>query len=374
MRMKKIGISNYAANFNILEISMKWNEYESNYIGMARLNNRSDEYCVHQLEYAKKLFDNHLPIIYNQQHLCKLVGYQEGYVYAVANQSWSFYKIFQIPKKNGGFRTIQEPLPSLKEIQEWIYHEILCNVRISPYAKAYVKGKSIKDNARFHRGQKKVLSMDLKDFFPSIDFKQVLGVFRKLGYRENVAVMLAKLCCVNNSLPQGAPTSPALSNIIACKLDDKIVEYIGKKKIRYTRYADDLTFSGDFNEGDIIKNVQRIANRLGFYVNEEKTRVRKRNQRQEVTGVVVNEKLQLSRKIRKRIRSDIYYIRKYGLESHLEYTDEKRENYLYHLMGMVSYGVFINPYDEKLKEYRSYLNNLLRTRSDIRVPGTIKSE
>lgn len=152
------------------------------------------------------------------------------------------------------------------------------------------------------------------------------------------------------------------------------MEYIGKKKIRYTRYADDLTFSGDFNEGDIIKNVERIANRLGFYVNEEKTRVRKRNQRQEVTGVVVNEKLQLSRKIRKRIRSDIYYIRKYGLESHLEYTDEKRKNYLYHLMGMVSYGVFINPYDEKLKEYRSYLNDLLRTRSDIGISGTIKSE
>ena len=197
--------------------------------------------------------------------------------------------------------------------------------------------------------------MDIKDFFPSIGFKQILNVFRNIGYRENVAVLLANLCCLNNSLPQGAPTSPILSNIIACKLDNKIVDYIGKEKIRYTRYADDLTFSGDFNEGDIIKNVERIANRLGFKINEEKTRVRKRNQRQEVTGIVVNEKMQLSRKIRKRIRSDMYYIQKYGVESHLEHIGEARGNYLYHMMGLISYAAFINPHDENLKEYRLFL-------------------
>lgn len=311
--------------------------------------------CIQQLEYARKLFDNNFPIIYNQVHFCKLVGYTEEYIFAACNQPKKFYRTFFIPKKNGKKRKIDEPLPSLKEIQNWIYQEILCNVKISSYAKAYVRGKSIKDNARFHRKQKKVLSMDIKDFFPSIGFKRVLNVFRNIGYRENVAVLLANLCCLNNCLPQGAPTSPVLSNIIAYKLDSKIVDYIGKEKIRYTRYADDLTFSGDFNEGDIIKNVERIANSLGFKINEEKTRVRKRNQRQEVTGIVVNEKLQLNRRIRKRIRSDIYYIRKYGLESHLEHIGETRENYLYHIIGLVSYAVFINPYDENLKDYRLFL-------------------
>ena len=257
---------------------MKWNEYENNYIQMAKMQGKSEEYCIQQLKYARKLFDNNFPIIYNPLHFCKLVGYTEEYVFAACNQPKSFYRTFFIPKRNGKKRKIDEPLPSLKEIQNWIYQEILCNVKISSYAKAYVKGKSIKDNARFHKRQKKVLSMDIKDFFPSIGFKQILNVFRNIGYRENVAVLLANLCCLNNSLPQGAPTSPILSNIIACKLDNKIVDYIGKEKIRYTRYADDLTFSGDFNEGDIIKNVERIANRLGFKINEEKTRVRKRNQ------------------------------------------------------------------------------------------------
>lgn len=334
---------------------MKWNEYENNYIRKAKMQGKTEEYCIKQLEYAKKLFDNDFPIIYNQEHLCKLVGYKEEYVYAVSNQPKSFYRTYFIPKKNGKVREINEPLPSLKEIQNWIYTNILCNVNISPYAKAYVKGKSIKDNARFHKRQKKVLTMDIKDFFPSIGFKRVLNIFRKIGYRESVAVMLANLCCLNNCLPQGAPTSPILSNIVASELDNKIVEYIGKDKIRYTRYADDLTFSGDFSEGDIIKNVERIANRLGFQINEEKTRVRRRNQRQEVTGIVVNEKMQLNRKVRKRIRSDMYYIQKYGVESHIQHIGEDRKNYLYHLIGLISYAAFVNPYDEELKKYKLFL-------------------
>lgn len=339
---------------------MKWNEYESNYIRMAKLQGKTEEYCILQLEYAKILFDQNLPIIYNQEHLCRLLGYNQEYVYAACNGAKKFYRQFTIDKKNGKKRNISEPLPSLKEIQNWILTEILYSVRVSPYAKAYLRGKSIKENARFHKKQKKVLSMDLKDFFPSIKYGRVLHVFRKMGYRENVAVMLSNLCCLNGSLPQGAPTSPALSNIVARSLDDKIVEYIGKEKIRYTRYADDLTFSGNFKEGDLIKNIERIANRQGFKINEDKTRIRKRNQRQEVTGIVVNEKLQVNRKVRHRIRSDVYYIKKYGLLSHMEHIGESKKNYLYHLIGLVSYATFINPYDEELEEYVTFLKNELR--------------
>ena len=334
---------------------MKWNDYEKNYIAIAKLNGKTDEYCIRQLEYAKKLFDKKLPIIYNQSHLCLLLGYDEEYVYAACNQPREFYRTFYIEKKNGKTRKIDEPLPSLKEIQMWILNEILCNIEISPYAKAYVKGKSIKDNARFHRKQSKVLTMDISDFFPSVSFNRVLHVFRKIGYRENVAVMLTNLCCLEGSIPQGAPTSPMLSNIIASSLDYKIIKYIGKDKIRYTRYADDLTFSGEFKEGDLIKNIERIANREGFWINEEKTRTRYRNQRQEVTGVVVNEKMQINRRLRHKIRSDVYYIRKFGLDSHMEHVGIKRQNYLYYLMGITSYALFINPMDEELKEYVDFL-------------------
>jgi RNA-directed DNA polymerase len=339
---------------------MNWNEYECNYVRMAKLQNKTDEYCIRQLEYAKPLFDMGVPVIYNQQHLCKLIGYSEEYVYSISNSQRKFYRHFKIEKKNGKKRDISEPLPSLKEIQEWILKEILYKIDVSPYAKAYLRGKTIKDNVRFHKNQPQVLSMDLKDFFPSIGYKRVVHLFRRIGYRESVAVMLANLCCLNDSLPQGAPTSPALSNIVAKGLDNKIVEYVSDKKIRYTRYADDLTFSGDFNEGDLIQNVKRIVNRQGFRVNEDKTRVRKKNQRQEVTGIVVNEKLQIDRKIRKRLRSDAYYIKKYGFESHKQHIQEGRVNYLYHLIGLSSYALFINPYDDKMKEYLGIFKAELR--------------
>ena len=103
-------------------------------------------------------------------------------------------------------------------------------IKVSPYSKAYVKGRSVRDNARFHKRQKKVLSMDLQDFFPSITFGRVLNVFRKAGYRESVAVMLANLCSLQNQLPQGAPTSPALSNIIASGLDIAFQTLLKKEK------------------------------------------------------------------------------------------------------------------------------------------------
>lgn len=341
---------------------MNWDEYRNNYIRTAKLKGKTDEYCIEQLEYARKLFDKQLPIIYNQEHLCKLVGYDKIYVYAASNNPNPFYRKFFIKKKNGKLREINEPLPSLKEIQEWILKEILSHIEVSPYAKAYIKGKSIIDNARFHKKQKKVLSMDLSDFFPSIGYNRVLEVFKSAGYRDNVAVMLANLCSLNNQLPQGAPTSPALSNIIAIELDSKIVNNISEKKIRYTRYADDLTFSGDFNEGDVIKSIERIVVQQGFCVNHKKTRVRKRNQRQEVTGIVVNEKMQVCRQIRRKIRNEAYYIKKYGFDSHMEHTKNEKSNHLYYLIGLASYALSINPEDKRMKEYLDIFKGELNNR------------
>lgn len=338
---------------------MNWETYESNYYEIAKIHNKDDSYCIEQLAYAKKLYDSNLPIIYNQEHFCKLVGYSKEYVYSASNSPKKFYRTFFIKKKNGGDREINEPLPSLKEIQEWIYKEILCNIKISPYAKAYVHGKSIKDNAKFHKRQNKVLTIDLKDFFPSICFNKVMKVFFNAGYRKPVAVLLANLCCLDDSLPQGAPTSPCLSNIIASALDDKIVDFVKNKNIRYTRYADDLTLSGDFDEKIVINKIRKIVSSEGYKINPDKTRVRKRNQRQEVTGIVVNEKLQVSRKDRRDFRRVLYYIDKYGLEEHLKYVGNNKNNYIYHLIGKITHASFINPNDERLKVYLEKLRSLI---------------
>ena len=201
---------------------MIWEEYEKNYREIAKLEGKSDDYCINQLCYAKKLFDQGLPIIYSQKHLSLLLGYSLEYLYAVSNSSTKFYRSFNIPKKSGGLRRIDEPLPSLKEIQKWILTEILDCIPESPYSKAYTKGKSVKDNARIHRNQDKILLMDLKDFFGSISFGRVFSLFLKLGYRESVAVMLSNLCCYKNYLPQGACTSPKLANLVAKHMDYRI--------------------------------------------------------------------------------------------------------------------------------------------------------
>lgn len=334
---------------------MDWDNYCLEFQRQAYKAGKSREYCDKWLQYAHKLAARGLPVIYDQKHLCQLVGYRQEYVYAVSNAQEHFYRRYSIPKKNGGSREISEPLPSLKEIQRWILDNILEKVKISVYAKAYVKGKSIRENARFHKKQKILLSLDIEKFFDNIKSERVYHVFRDLGYAENVVVMLTNLCCLDGCLPQGAPTSPALSNIILTGFDDQIGNYIKDKKIRYTRYADDMTFSGDFYPGKIIGFVRRKLDPLGLSLNNEKIRTRRQSQRQEVTGVVVNEKMQLPKSLRKRIRQEMYYIRKYGLESHQQYCEMTKSNYLEHLRGIIQYGLFINPGDRELRSYIDFL-------------------
>ena len=338
-----------------MEDSVDWERYCKEFKNEAYYKGKDEEYCGRWLEYAKKLHENNVPIIYNQEHLCLLLGYQKEYVYAASNSANNFYRNYEIPKKNGGKRKISEPLPSLKEIQRWILDNILTSMQVSVYAKAYINHKSIKDNAKFHKKQKIVLSLDVENFFENITADKVYDVFLSVGYRMDVAVMLTKLCCLEDCLPQGAPTSPMLSNIIMKEFDNVVAKYTGNKKIRYTRYADDMTFSGDFNPGQIISFIKKELNRLGLKLNEGKIRTRCIWQRQEVTGIVVNEKMQLPKVTRKKIRQEMYYIKKFGLESHMEHCNIKKENYIYHLRGKIQYALFINPYDDELKEYLEYL-------------------
>lgn len=339
---------------------MEWIEYKLKFIEVAKKNNKNEKYCRRWLEYAENLWNRGLPIIFTQEHLCALLGYDPVYVYAVSNSPLNFYHCYQIPKKNGGKRDIAEPLPNLKEIQRWILENILYSFKISPYAKAYIKGKSIKDNIRFHRRQKKVLSLDIKDFYNHLTDWMVYQLFIEAGYNEAVGMMLTNLCCLEGCLPQGAPTSAALSNILMKDFDYKIGEFCKCSKIRFTRYADDMTFSGDFNELKIISFVKKNLKGLQLSINEEKTRVRKQGQQQEVTGVVVNYKPQLAKSIRKDIRKNMYYINKYGLQSHLKYIQEERSNYLEHLFGIINYALFINPYDKEMKGYKEDIKKLMK--------------
>ncbi|MBC8574661.1 reverse transcriptase family protein [Jingyaoa shaoxingensis] len=337
---------------------MEWNEYKIAFIEAARKSGKNNAYCEKYLNYAEQLWMHHMPVIYTQEHLCALLGYLPTYVYAAANAPEDFYRQFLIPKKNGGSRMISEPLPNLKEIQEWILKNILYKAEISTYAKAYIPGKSVKDNVRFHRRQKKVLSLDIKAFYDHLTDWMVFQFFIEKGYNEAVAMMLTGLCCLRGCLPQGAPTSAALSNLLMVEFDEKVGLFCKEKKIRYTRYADDMTFSGDFDELEVIRFVRQELKSIGLRLNMKKTRTRKQGQQQEVTGIVVNYKTQLPKSIRKEIRKNMYYIQKFGLESHLEYIGLECRNYREHLLGQIGYALFINPKDQEMKRYKEIIHDV----------------
>jgi RNA-directed DNA polymerase len=334
---------------------MTYSRYELLFRQKATNAGYSEDKIQKCLAYAKPLLERDLPIIYNTTNLCALIGYNKEYIKGVAADPKFFYRSFKIKKKNGKLRLITEPLPSLKEIQLWILENILYHIKVSRYAKAYVKKKTIHENVKYHTQKEKVLSLDLKDFFSSIKREEVEKIFKSLGYSSNVSNLLSKLCCLHEVLPQGAPTSPCLSNIVMRHFDSKVSVYCNGINVKFTRYADDLTFSGSFDEIQITNFIREQLKELDLTLNEEKISIMNNNQRQIVTGIIVNEKLQIAKTDRKKLRLEMYYIEKYGLDSHLVKTKNTKINYLKHIAGKINYALFINPHDDELRRYSTFL-------------------
>lgn len=331
-------------------ITSQWRRYAATFISAAKNAGLSQEDVDACLSYAKPICTRGFPVIYDALHFSMLVGYELHYLYGVTNAPHSYYRVYQIKKKSGGMREIAEPLPSLKEIQRWILDEILGKVPVSPAAKAFIKGRSIKENARFHRGQNTIVQVDVEDFFPSIDASRVYSAFKNIGYSQPVCTLLTKLCCLDDRLPQGAPTSPALSNIVFKVADERFLGFARLNNLRYTRYADDITFSGDGNPGIIIPFCQKVLAHSGFVINDKKTRVLRRGQRQSVTGVVVNEKLQAPRDLRRKIRQAAYYIERYGLEAHAARLQINCAHYREHLLGLAGFVLWLNKDDRDARD------------------------
>lgn len=229
------------------------------------------------------------------------------------------YKSFDIPKRNGGSRTILAPQGSLKEIQKRLakalalYKQTLISEgkALDIYSHGFEKNKSIISNAKPHRNKRYVLNVDLKDFFPSIHFGRVRGFFLRNMYfqmTDEMATVIAQLACFEGKLPQGAPTSPVISNLICESLDYRISKLSRKYKLLYTRYADDLTFStnrADFLaiSYEFMNSLEKCIERAGFHINHEKTRLSYKNSRQEVTGLVINKKVSVKRDYYKKTRA-----------------------------------------------------------------------
>ena len=232
------------------------------------------------------------------------------------------YRPFHIRKKNGKLRCIHAPARPLKTIQQCL--NLVLQGMFSPHAAAtgFVPGKSIADNARPHVGRPYVYNLDLKDFFPGVDFHRVraclkLPPFDLVETREPLGFLIANLCCVRDAqnparahLPQGAPTSPVLTNMVCQRLDRRLTGLAKRFGARYTRYADDLTFSSYTNlyrpGGDFCRELERIIADQRFTINPDKTRLQREGYRQEVTGLVVNEKLNVSRRYVRTVRAMLH--------------------------------------------------------------------
>lgn len=247
----------------------------------------------------------------------------------------SHYIHFKMPKKSGGERLISAPMPELKSAQHWILDNILNRVPLHSAAHGFMPERGIVSNAAPHVGSAIIVNLDLENFFPSIDYVRTKGVFRSFGYSEAIATVLALICTApdveevaldgknyfvalgERHLPQGAPTSPAISNIICRRLDKGLATLAEKHGFRYTRYADDLTFSTTDKNADVktfLKQIRFVLDKQGFVVNEKKTRILRRGRQQEVTGVVVNEKLSIDRKTLRNFRATLHQVERDGIE------------------------------------------------------------
>ena len=301
-------------------------------------------------------------IVYREiSSLCRDLGYSARTLYSASNTIEKHYRAVELKKSNGEIRLLSVPDKFLKSIQKRIADVLLAQEPISCYARAYRVGGSTGKNARLHVGQKKLLKLDIRKFFDHITYPMVKEkVFTEEKYSEQIRILLSVLCVYIHRLPQGAPSSPVISNIIMKDFDEVVGTWCGNKGIMYTRYCDDMTFSGNFDEKEVIGYVRKELQKAGFFLNNKKTVCLHDGQRKEVTGIVVNEKVSVPADYKKKLRQEIYYINKYGLDSHIGRVNDNQdtEKYLECLSGRINYVLSVEPHNEEMRSYRKLILEL----------------
>jgi len=263
----------------------------------------------------KRRQDNALPNLSDVEAFAKALGTTVKKLRWLAFHrdvdSGTHYKRWLVPKRDGTPRLISAPKPDLKAIQRWIAHEITEHLPVHGAAHGFLVGRSIATNARVHAGAKVVVKLDIRGFYPTITWRRVKGLLRRAGLGEQVATLIALLVTESpreevithgktyyvatgpRSLPQGAPTSPSITNALCLRLDARLTGLANKLGARYTRYADDLTFSwhgsAPTDVGNLMHAVASIVKAEGFTIHPNKTRVMRSGSRQQVTGLVVNQ-------------------------------------------------------------------------------------
>ena len=283
-------------------------------------------------------------------------------LYAVSNDLDRHYRTAAIPKGSGGTRQLAVPDPLLKHIQQRIYQVLLIHMPVSPYAAAYRPGGSTLRAAAPHVGKPLVLRLDIREFFGSVLYTSVKdAAFPATIYAEPLRVLLTILCYYRDALPQGAPTSPAISNLLLRSFDEDVAAWCAGQQIAYSRYCDDMTFSGDFAPDPVICFVREKLGALGLFLNEKKTRRMYAGQRQSVTGLVVDQRCRVPAGYRRRLRQELYFCRRYGVSSHMQHTGDTGtpRSCLRRLLGQTDYVLHVTPNDREMQAYRTWLKTQL---------------
>jgi RNA-directed DNA polymerase len=290
------------------------------------------------------------------------------------------YIEFSIPKKRGGFRKIYSPEKKLKSAQKRLnyylqgYYLLKKPGVVYGFTKNILKTNNfcnIADNAKNHVGKKHLLNIDLEDFFPSIPAERIKNLFisEHFNFNDHISTVLTLLCTYNDELPIGTPTSPVLSNFICLELDDELKKYCSINNIAYSRYADDLTFSSnDRITQDNTSQIIKIINKHKFNINIKKLHSQSSNRRQTVTGLTVNSKVNVNRKLLKQVRAMIYDLSINGLDlsakKHFntkgKLNPELKVKFLYKLDGYINFiGQIRGNEDSLYLKFKKEFNNIL---------------
>lgn len=293
-----------------------------------------------------------LPVIQTIDDFSEVTHVSKYTLYQLSKNADKYYKVYTIPKKTGKPRTICQPSKKLKGIQSWVLINILNKLRVSTSCKGFEKGSSTYFNAEPHKGANSLLTIDLKDFFPTVTQSQVFNIFKSVGYNNLVSVIFSNICTYQETLPQGSPCSPKLANLSAWQLDLRIQGYVGKRGINYTRYADDLSFSGltPLKIVQIIPMIKKIIEEENFKINPAKTRIAGLSRAKIVTGLVMaDDSFGIGKQKFKDVRSKIYHL--------TLMHEQKNTKLLNEIKGWLAYLKSVDV--KRLNKVRKYIKELV---------------
>ena len=301
-----------------------------------------------------------LPVFSDEKELASLIHVDPGRIKTLSTYSHRYYKKYKIRKSNGKMREIKQPRKDLKGIQAWILRNILDKLNPTIFATAYIKDKNILSNVAPHCNNKYFMLLDLEEFFPSISISRAAKIFSLIGYSKKAKYTLSMLCTCDGSLPQGAVTSPSLSNLIAAKLDRRIAGYTSKRNIVYTRYADDITLSSN-SPATLCKTLPtifKIIRSEHFEPNMSKLRVLGPKKRCSITGLIKNNaepKFGIGRKKKREMRAVMHHFL-FGLSKDDKYTSEES------ILGWLNYLKSVDK--ESFEKINSYWEGLKKKKPD----------